>query len=226
MKKILWILILGLFPFIQSNAEGIDTAVIAKGVQVAIQPLVKSIDSLKDKIGATNNNEVQKPSKSLTALITLSPIALFLSVCFIVMIKLRNDNVKLSDILIDKEALINITSANAAANTAYANAIASIQQAFSANPIAFANNPPQPPNPPTQIGNAGQSASRLVLFISGIVAIGLACCIASFYFYRSFTSNVPVSIDNLANILYGLGIGVIPYGVSKVAEAFRQPANR
>lgn len=64
-----------------------------------------------------------------------------------------------------------------------------------------------------------RSASRLVLFLSGITAIVLATCITSFYFYINiYCIDCAMDLDlaDFTNILLALGIGVVPYAVNQV----------
>jgi len=64
-----------------------------------------------------------------------------------------------------------------------------------------------------------RSASRLVLFLSGITAIVLATCITSFYFFINiYCIDCAMDLDlaDFTNILLALGIGVVPYAVNQV----------
>lgn len=64
-----------------------------------------------------------------------------------------------------------------------------------------------------------RSASRLVLFLSGITALTLATCITSFYFFIHIycvDCAMELNLADFTNILLALGIGVVPYAVNQV----------
>ena len=63
-----------------------------------------------------------------------------------------------------------------------------------------------------------RSASRLVLFLSGITAILIAVCITTYYLYYSLCCGKAPELDGLISVLLTLGIGVIPYAVNKVTQ--------
>lgn len=59
------------------------------------------------------------------------------------------------------------------------------------------------------------STSRLLAFITGLSAIVIALCLTCFYgYYMISECNGKMEFDGLWNILIGLGIGVIPYGIN------------
>ncbi len=63
-----------------------------------------------------------------------------------------------------------------------------------------------------------RSASRLVLFLSGITAILIAVCITTYYLYYYLCCGKAPDMDGLINVILTLGIGVIPYAVNKVTK--------
>jgi hypothetical protein len=63
-----------------------------------------------------------------------------------------------------------------------------------------------------------RSASRLVLFLSGITAIIISVCITTYYLYYYLCCGKAPDMDGLINVMLTLGIGVIPYAVNKVAK--------
>jgi hypothetical protein len=218
--------------------QSLDTTAVKKIVGNGNKPIIMAIDNqtklIKDSIiakVAKVNTVVVKPSVVIADLIIFLPVSLFLSILIIVLFKLKKDGVKLSDFLIDKDVKVAIKKEEATAITANSNAIIATANAIKANAAAFAaaNAAPQEiPSPiATDAGNNSnaekhdQSTSRLVAFISGITSVALATCITSFYFYRSFLGDTNVSIGNLATVLYGLGLGIIPYGFNKIAGALK-----
>lgn len=66
-----------------------------------------------------------------------------------------------------------------------------------------------------------RSASRLILFLSGITSLTLAACITSFYFYMNIyciDCEHALGLDDFTNILLALGIGVVPYATNQVKK--------
>lgn len=150
-------------------------------------------------------------SKTIEDIITFLPVAFFLIITSTVFIKLRKDGVKLSHVLIDKDAVQEKRKTDASVAIAAANA-----GQPAAAPVAPTSDGQTTENP-----EQSQSTSRLIAFICGITSIALACCITTYYFYKSFTGTEDVSISNLSNVLYGLGLGVLPYGFNKVSAALK-----
>lgn len=175
----------------------------------------------------TNPTATASGNKTIQDIISFLPVALFLFITLTIFIKLRKDGVKLSDILIDKETLQEKRKNNAVIAESHAKVATAAATAISANPNVDLTAPtftPAASGSPITVENSDnpeQSTSRLIVFICGITSIALACCITSFYFYKSFTGTGDVSISGLSNVLYGLGLGVIPYGFNKIAAALK-----
>nr|WP_294860375.1 hypothetical protein [uncultured Fluviicola sp.] len=150
-------------------------------------------------------------SKTIEDIITFLPVTFFLLITSTIFIKLRKDKVKLSDILIDKEAVQEKRKTEASVAIAAVNA----GQPAASVPAT------QTDNQTTANQEQSQSTSRLIAFICGITSIALACCITSYYFYKSFTGTEKVDLGNLSNVLFGLGLGVVPYGFNKIAAALK-----
>lgn len=180
------------------------------------------------------NNTVAPVKQSLLVsnLISFLPVIFFLMIVMIVGVKLKKDGVLFSDFLIDKDVQMTIKKeevkaavANATANVAMANAVAANAASFQAAGVAPNIQAPNPQNAVAAKALAAddqqQSVSRLIAFISGITSVALAVCITTFYMYRWFLGDTNVEIDNLSGILYGLGLGVVPYGFNKIASALR-----
>ncbi|SHN07404.1 hypothetical protein [Mucilaginibacter sp. OK098] len=71
------------------------------------------------------------------------------------------------------------------------------------------------PSPP-------QSTSRLIALLTGLVALVIGVCLTTFFMYRYFTDSAkPVDLSNLTTVIYGLGIGVLPYGFNKASAAIK-----
>lgn len=66
------------------------------------------------------------------------------------------------------------------------------------------------------------SVSRFIVFLSGLTALILSVCLSTFYMYQYFADPAtPVNLSNLSTVIYGLGIGIIPYGFNKVASSIK-----
>ncbi|MFT6866176.1 MAG: flagellar basal body-associated protein FliL [Cyclobacteriaceae bacterium] len=66
-----------------------------------------------------------------------------------------------------------------------------------------------------------RSASRFILFLSGISSLVLASCITSYYFYMKIYSvggSDGLDLADFTNVLLALGIGVVPYSVNQVKK--------
>lgn len=127
--------------------------------------------------------------------ITFLPGIFFLIILLLTTIKLRNSRVKISDILAEKDkngaAVANLTATDPPAD------------------------PQQPSVPPVQ------SASRYVVFLTGLVALTIGICLTMFFIYTYFSKDKLVDLSYLNTVIWGLGIGVIPYGANKVSVALK-----
>ena len=177
-----------------------------KPVSVSGQPQIKTVNASVSKA----NLPTISGSKTIEDIISFLPVAFFLLITSTIFIKLRKDGVKLSDILIDKEAAQEKRKTDASV------AIATVNAGQPA-PVPAAQTDSQTTANPEQ----SQSTSRLIAFICGITSVALACCITSYYFYKSFTGTEQVDLGNLSNVLFGLGLGVVPYGFNKIAAALK-----
>lgn len=236
MKNILFPILFFTAVSLNSKGQVFDSNVIARVVDRGNKPIISVIDNqtklLKDSIISVMNNSKMptlKTSEIVADFITFLPIALFLFIFISTQIKLKKDSVKLSDFLIDKDTQVAIKKEDATVAVANAKAIEAKANVIRSNPQAFTNgsltlealDTPTHANPAPATDKKEQSTSRLVAFISGITSVALAACITSFHFYRSFSGDANPSIGNLATVLYGLGLGVLPYGFNKIANALK-----
>src|ERR1700760_3004801 len=54
-----------------------------------------------------------------------------------------------------------------------------------------------------------QSTSRVVAFLTGLVALTTGICLTTFFIYEYFVNpNKPADLSNLSSVIWGLGIGV------------------
>ncbi|MDB5017443.1 MAG: hypothetical protein JWQ84_2275 [Mucilaginibacter sp.] len=128
--------------------------------------------------------------------ISFLPVIFFLLILMITTFKLKNDHIKLSDLLTEKDPVIPAAVG--------APAVAPV------------------PGVPVATSPSSQSVSRFIAFLTGLVALSIGICITTFYMY-SYFSNPTAKIDfsNLTNVIWGLGIGVLPYGFNKASAALK-----
>ncbi|GAB3307592.1 hypothetical protein GCM10027348_38760 [Hymenobacter tenuis] len=65
------------------------------------------------------------------------------------------------------------------------------------------------------------SASRLIVFMSGYAGVSIGISLVSYAIYHAFAypNKAIPSFDGLVTVLLSLGIGVLPYGFTKLAAA-------
>ncbi|MEQ8712327.1 MAG: hypothetical protein RIC80_04885 [Cyclobacteriaceae bacterium] len=66
-----------------------------------------------------------------------------------------------------------------------------------------------------------RSTSRFILFLTSVTTLFLALNITSYYFYMkiyAINTSQGLSLDEFANVLLALGIGVVPYAVNQVKK--------
>lgn len=192
--------------------------------------IVKAIEKVAAFKDSGNTKPLPTPSIALQGgmvrLLTFLPVIFFLIILLMVTGKLKKEGAKLSWFLLDKEFVAQLGRQNAQVETARLTAMAKAttpeQRADIARLSPAANTDPtadaEEPAPPD---TGKESVSRLVALITGLVTLGIASCLSSFYIYKSFTGHADIDLGNLATVLYGLGLGLVPYGFSKVAGALK-----
>lgn len=145
--------------------------------------------------------------------IAISPILLFLLITCLVFFKLKKDKVSLKDLLLDKDANVQIEVEKTKQRVAFLSASTESQQAMKAAGATADNG--EDPN----ASKPNTSVSRFLAFISGLVSVGLACVLTTFAIWNYFdVSNFP-NLNNLVGVLLTLGIGVVPYAFNKITTA-------
>jgi len=120
--------------------------------------------------------------------ISFLPAIFFFLILVITTLKLKNDKVKLSDLLAEKDTPV------------------------SANNAAQDDQDKAPP----------QSTSRFIAFLTGLVALTIGICLTTFFIYQYFNNpDKPADLSNLTSVIWGLGIGVLPYGFNKGSAALK-----
>jgi len=238
MRKIYLFLIILVSAF-NSNSQALDSASATRIMERSNKPIVTALESqtklIKDSVVTKRQagEVIKMPLKTGTAnFISFLPVGFFFLILILVLIKLRKDKVKLSELLLDKDIRVELRKQTASVMIADAQARKAIADALKVNPNAGTAFDKMPfsqltagalldTDDPAEPQKSDQSVSRLIAFICGVTSVGLAACITTFYFYRSFTVGGEISIGNLANVLYGLGLGVLPYGFNKIAAAIK-----
>lgn len=185
----------------------------------------------------SSKNSTTLPSKNSADikwpewLLIYFPILFFMMILWFIFKKLKKDKIALKDFLIDKEVQL--------ANKELE--VKGIQVKAQANNGGLPDLPPALPAPvaapvpgvpgapiagtttlnPSSGSDKNQSVSRLIAFLCGFTSVSIAVCICTVYFYNNFTGNINSSMDNLSSILYGLGLGVIPYGFNKISSVLK-----
>ena len=145
-----------------------------------------------------------KGSIDYETLIAFLPVIFFLLILIITTVKLKNDGTKLSDLLAEKDPQVAAGGAGAAV-------------------VAGGGAPAAPAAAPTQ--TSSQSVSRFIAFLTGLVALTVGVCISTFYMYSYFSDPAntnTLDLSKLTNVIWGLGIGVLPYGFNKASSAMKQ----
>lgn len=79
----------------------------------------------------------------------------------------------------------------------------------------------------TLLGEPGEdpktkkSSSRFILFLTSLTSLILTACVTSYYFFMKIycvNCSTGLELDQFANVLLALGIGVVPYAVNQVKK--------
>lgn len=143
--------------------------------------------------------------------LAISPILLFLLIITIVFLKLKKDKVSLKDLLLDKDANVQMEAERTEQVKAFAAAPAANQQLLLQTATMTSSDP--------NAQKSNTSVSRFLAFISGLVSVGLACVLTAFAIWNYFDSNNFPNLNELVGVLLSLGIGVVPYALNKISTA-------
>lgn len=127
--------------------------------------------------------------------IVLAPILIFLISMMVIKNRLSEQNVHLADLLAETEIELENKKATTATGT-------------DPKPTAVAN-------------TTKRSASRLILFLSGVTSLILSVCITTFYFYMNIyciDCSSGIDLSDFTNVILALGIGVVPYSINQVKK--------
>lgn len=132
-------------------------------------------------------------SEILGAVIVIAPILIFLIAMLLVRKSLQNHGVNLAELLAEPDALQQPSTSDSGDDT---------DSATSSAPVK-------------------RSASRLILFLSGVTTLILSVCITTYYFYMKIyciDCKGGLALDEFANVILALGLGVVPYAVNQVKK--------
>ena len=169
--------------------------------------------------------------------IAFAPLVLFLLTVIFFFLKLGKEGYKLGDAL-KENSTIDVSVNNPAEEPKAAAPVQDGAQQLpknDENPEQAAqgagvapNNVTTPVKPTVPfVGKTIQpkSTSRILAFLSGLVSLGIACCLTSFWLYRFFECNEAPELKDLTNVLLSLGIGIIPYAVNKISTGASSTKN-
>lgn len=154
--------------------------------------------------------------------LAITPILFFILIIFLVFIKLRKDKVSFKDLLLDKDVEIALETQKTSQISTLVSSMQSTSELLPETKMKINKIAEDILNPVNgdQVKN-NSSISRFLAFISGIVSVGLASSITSFYMWNFFDGGRPLNLNDLLTVLLSLGIGVIPYAFNKVGSALK-----
>lgn len=154
--------------------------------------------------------------------LAMTPILFFVFILLLVFIKLRKDKVSFKDLLLDKDAEIAIETQKTSQISTLVSSMQSTSELLPDTKMKINKMAEDILNPAggNEVKN-NSSISRFLAFISGIVSVGLASTITSFYMWNFFDGGKPLNLNDLLTVLLSLGIGVIPYAFNKVGNALK-----
>jgi hypothetical protein len=147
-------------------------------------------------------------------MLSLSPILFFILILIVIFWKLNKDGYQIGDAL-KENITIEVSEENPVITEKPKPATDGTPNQMPIAGLADTTTNTPPPFVPRTI--QPKSTSRLIAFISGLVSVGLASCLCSFWFYNHLIHpDTKLVFTELVNVLLALGIGVIPYAVNKI----------
>lgn len=175
--------------------------------------LFTSVGIYAQQTGTTQPVPKVVPITDAEKWIAFSPILLFLLIICIVFFKLKKDKISLKDLLLDKEANVQLEEEKTKQTVAFLAASFESQQAMKQTAATVNNTSDSNTEKPNT------SVSRFLAFISGLVSVGLACVLTTFAIWNYFDVNDFPNLNDLVGVLLTLGIGVVPYAFNKITTA-------
>jgi hypothetical protein len=150
--------------------------------------------------------------------IAFLPVIFYALILIVTTFKLRSSKTSLADLITEKDPSAVAAGGGAGNGVAPADNAAA-GGAGNAGGAAGGNNAAGGATG----GNPPQSVSRLIAFLTGLVALTIGICICTFYMYSYFSDpSAKIDFSNFTNVIWGLGIGVLPYGFNKASSALKQ----
>jgi hypothetical protein len=230
--SLLLILLVGYLPIKSSAQTPADSTKPASAAVVGTPPKVDATEKAPDNTGAKGTKLELNTSEKLIA---FSPLIIYFLITFLVFIKLKKDGITLKELLLDKDMLVAIKEEQVREAEADVKKLKELNETVK----IMANKGLSPENTTlttsletlaakasikseaSQAESEQKSVSRLLAFISGLVSVGLASVITTFYLWQSFKGSTEVELNGLLTALLTLGIGVVPYAFNKVASALK-----
>lgn len=194
------------------------TRIVSKENSRIIAAIEKLSDTLKTNLKTQNRIIEERSDLDLfDNTMILSPLIIFFMILLVVRSSLMKEKISLRNILTDKEQEVAIKKEEAKiaiANIAVQENLIKAglnQQAVESLHTSTEQTNANKTDPP-------QSTSRFIAFMAGMTSVSIAVCLTSFYFYRWSLGDREVNFSSLSAVLVGLGLGVIPYGFSKLSK--------
>ena len=154
--------------------------------------------------------------------VALIPVIFYLLILIMVFWKLRKDKVTLKELLLDKDAMMEVEIQKNKQQQEIAKTASGVDNV---SKKAYLDQVNSDSGTSSEEINQKSSVSRLLAFISGLVSVGIACAITTFYMWNYFdsTGDKKLDLNQLLTVLLSLGIGVIPYAFNKIGNALKNP---
>lgn len=221
-----------------TRAHPTDTA---SGAELITKPILAKMESQarfnRDSVHGTLKQiaaTVTRAPNNIDYIIIFLPVFLFAVTVLTVTRRLRKEEVKLSHFLLDKDILLQgqkeekkleLAKLKTTENTF--NLLKSTNTPLTKEQVdmviagAPQNTQETPADTPPAKPDQEQSVSRLIAYITAVTSMALAACILSFYFHQLLSGKEVANLSPITNVLFGLGLGVLPYGFNKVASVLK-----
>lgn len=158
--------------------------------------------------------------------IAFIPVIFYCLILILIFWKLRKDKVTLKELLLDKDIIVEVEEQKAKQEQETAKAVAKLDPVATEAYLNRLKTDTTDSSEEEEKPKHPRSTSRLLALISGLISVGIACSITTFYMWMYFeckncTTQPKIELDELLTVLLSLGIGVIPYAFNKVGNALK-----